>query len=114
MANLDVMYSSKSDEWATPQAFFDEINKEFNFNLDPCSTDENHKCEKYFTKAENGLEKNWGGYRVFCNPPYSEISKWVDRLDEIQKKIEVYEREKKELEAEYKEVSEFIGLEVAP
>lgn len=38
----------------------------------------------------------------------------LDRLDEIQKKIEVYEREKKELEAEYKEVSEFIGLEVAP
>ena len=53
--------------------------KEFNFNLDPCSTEENHKCEKYFTIAENGLEKNWGGYRVFCNPPYSEISKWVEK-----------------------------------
>ena len=61
MSNLDVMYSSKSDEWATPQKFFDEINKEFDFNLDVCATDQNHKCDKYYTSIENGLEKNWGG-----------------------------------------------------
>lgn len=24
MANLDVMYSSKTDQWATPQEFFNE------------------------------------------------------------------------------------------
>lgn len=77
MADLSVMYSSKSDEWATPQSFFDEINKEFDFNLDVCATDENHKCENYYTIQDNGLEKNWGGYRVWCNPPYSEIDKWV-------------------------------------
>ena len=72
-----VMFSRNSDEWATPQSFFDGIDKEFHFTLDPCSTDENHKCEKYYTMADNGLEKSWGGYRVFCNPPYSEIDKWV-------------------------------------
>ena len=78
MANIDVMYMSKSNEWATPQDFFDELDKEFHFNLDPCATDENHKCERYFTKADDGLSKDWGGYRVFCNPPYGrDISKWV-------------------------------------
>lgn len=61
MADLSVMYSSKSDEWATPQSFFDEVNKEFDFNLDVCATDENHKCENYYTIQDNGLEKNWGG-----------------------------------------------------
>lgn len=61
MSDLSVMYSSKSDEWATPQSFFDEINMEFDFNLDPCSTEENHKCEEYYTQEENGLSKNWGG-----------------------------------------------------
>ena len=58
---LDVMYMSKSNEWATPQSFFDELNKEFHFDLDPCATDENHKCERYYTKADDGLLQNWGG-----------------------------------------------------
>ena len=79
MANLTGCFSHKSDEWATPQALFDELNKEFNFNLDPCATKDNHKCDKYYTMQENGLTQNWGGCRVFCNPPYSQISEWVEK-----------------------------------
>jgi site-specific DNA-methyltransferase (adenine-specific) len=73
------LYSSNSDEWATPQEVFDSLDAEFHFDLDPCATDENHKCERYFTLENSGLEQNWGGCRVFCNPPYSEISKWVEK-----------------------------------
>ena len=58
---LDVMYMSKSNEWATPQSLFDELNKEFHFDLDPCATDKNHKCERYFTQETDGLSQNWGG-----------------------------------------------------
>ena len=47
---MDVHYSSKTNEWSTPQDFFDELDKEFNFTLDPCSTSENAKCAKYFTE----------------------------------------------------------------
>lgn len=61
MADLKGCFSSKSDEWATPQSYFDEINKEFNFNLDPCATEDNHKCDKYFTLENDGLSQNWGG-----------------------------------------------------
>ena len=61
MANLDVMYSSKTDQWATPQEFFNELNAEFAFDLDPCADEKNHKCETFFTKDENGLLKDWGG-----------------------------------------------------
>jgi len=76
--NRDLMFSSKTDQWATPQAFFDELNQEFNFNLDPCADEQNHKCERFFTVKENGLAQDWGGYRVFCNPPYgSAIKEWV-------------------------------------
>lgn len=53
--------SSKTDEWATPKSFFEELNKEFEFGLDPCATNENHKCDKYFTKEQNGLQQSWGG-----------------------------------------------------
>lgn len=64
------LMTSNSDEWATPQKLFDELNSKYHFTLDPCSTDENHKCKTYFTRADNGLEKSWGGYRVYMNPPY--------------------------------------------
>lgn len=77
--NTKVMFSSNSDEWATPQWLFDELNKEFDFTLDPCATEENHKVSSYLTKEDNSLEISWGGQRVFCNPPYSEIDKWVEK-----------------------------------
>lgn len=79
MANLDVMYSSKTDQWATPLDFFQELNTEFKFDLDPCADEENHKCERFFTKEQNGLLQDWG-CRVFCNPPYGkEIGAWVEK-----------------------------------
>ena len=76
---MKAYFTSNSDEWETPQTLFDELNEEFRFNLDPCATQSTAKCEKYFTADDNGLTHSWGGYRVFCNPPYSEISKWVEK-----------------------------------
>ena len=81
--NTEVMFSSKTDQWATPQYFFDELNSEFNFTLDPCADDYNHKCKKYFTKEMNGLSQSWKNERVFCNPPYGkEIGDWVKKCYE--------------------------------
>ena len=75
----NTMWSKQSDEWSTPQTFFDELNKEFHFTLDPCSTVENHKCEKFYTMQDNGLEKSWEGETVFVNPPYSKNKQWVEK-----------------------------------
>lgn len=76
----DAMFSSNTNEWATPQAFFDELNKEFDFTLDPCATPQNAKCARYFTKEVDGLAQSWRGETVFCNPPYGrDISKWVEK-----------------------------------
>ena len=73
-----VMFSSASNEWATPQDFFDKLNEEFGFTLDPCANAENRKCDKYFTKEQNGLVQDWGTERVYCNPPYGRgIGEWV-------------------------------------
>lgn len=76
---LQTIFSHNSDEWATPDDVFQELDKEFSFNLDPCATKDNHKCDKYYTMSENGLSQSWGGYRVFCNPPYSKIGLWVEK-----------------------------------
>ena len=82
-----VMFSSKTDEWSTPQDFFDELNKEFDFTLDPCATPENAKCEKYYTKEDDGLKQDWSGETVFCNPPYGRaIKDWVKKCYEESKK----------------------------
>ena len=59
--NTDVMFSSKSDQWATPIDFFKELDAEFHFNLDPAADENNHKCDTYFTVKENGLLQSWGG-----------------------------------------------------
>jgi site-specific DNA-methyltransferase (adenine-specific) len=49
----ETLWSSKSMEWATPQAFFDKLNEEFHFTLDPCADDINHKCDKYYTEDQD-------------------------------------------------------------
>lgn len=78
-----VLFSSKTDQWATPQSFFDSLNNEFHFDLDPCANEKNHKAELYFTKEDDGLSKDWSGHRVFCNPPYGRtIGKWVEKAFE--------------------------------
>lgn len=59
--NTEVMFSSKTDLWATPQSFFDQMNSEFHFNLDVCAIPDNAKCERYFSPEVDGLSQDWGG-----------------------------------------------------
>lgn len=75
------LMSSATDEWATPQGIFDELNREFRFTLDPCATAENAKCERFYTRERDGLqEAPWTGERVFMNPPYGrDIGYWVEK-----------------------------------
>ena len=76
--NTELMFSSATGEWETPQDLFDRLDALYHFNLDVCATPENAKCERYFTKEQDGLSKNWGGYCAWCNPPYGrEIGAWV-------------------------------------
>lgn len=83
MANIDVIYSSKSSEWETPQDFFDKLNDEFHFTLDPCCTEENRKCAAYFTREDDGLNRPWDSHVVFMNPPYGrEIGSWIKKAYE--------------------------------
>ncbi|WP_165820836.1 DNA N-6-adenine-methyltransferase [Pueribacillus theae] len=80
---MAVHFSSRSSDWETPQDFFDELDKEFNFTLDPCASHTNAKCDKYFTKEDNGLLQDWSGETVFMNPPYGrEIKDWVRKAYE--------------------------------
>ena len=81
--NKGVMFSSISNEWETPADLFKALNDEFMFTLDPCATKENHLCDKFYTKEDDGLSFSWKGETVFCNPPYGrDISKWVKKCSD--------------------------------
>jgi phage N-6-adenine-methyltransferase len=77
-STLTTMFSSASEEWATPGDFMEMLRRRFGpFDLDPAATPENAKAERYFTREDDGLKQSWEG-RVFCNPPYGRgIGDWV-------------------------------------
>lgn len=77
--NNDLMFSSKTDLWETPQEFFDEWDRRYHFTLDACALPENAKCKRYFTPEQDGLKQEWTGV-VWCNPPYGRgVGKWVEK-----------------------------------
>lgn len=77
--DTSLMFSSKTDLWETPKAFFNELDREFGFNLDVCALPENAKTTRYYTPEQDGLTQPWEGV-VWCNPPYGrQIGKWVER-----------------------------------
>lgn len=77
---INVSTSDEAQEWETPPYLFELIVKTYNVNLilDPCATDENHKCGCWFTKKENGLTRNWFG-NSFVNPPYVDVKIWIEK-----------------------------------
>lgn len=63
--NIRVHFSSITDNWSTPKEVYENLNKEFLFNFDPCPLG-----------GTNGLNVDWGT-STFCNPPYSNIKEWI-------------------------------------
>ena len=71
------LYSSRTEEWATPQDLFDRLDAVFHFDLDVCALPENAKCDRFFSPADDGLARPWEG-TCWMNPPYGRgISAWV-------------------------------------
>lgn len=64
---MAVHFSSKSDEWATPQELFDQLSKKYGpFDLDVCATHKNAKCRLYIT--EQGLFNKTDTIRTYPLP----------------------------------------------
>lgn len=81
--NTELMFSKKTDNWSTPKDFYENLNKEFNFDFDPCPLE----------SGENGLLVDWIG-NIFINPPYSNIKDFLKKglieLDKGNAKTLVY------------------------
>ena len=70
-----------NDKWITPKHIYDKLNEEFHFNFDPCPIAWN-ECDP------DGLTCEWGT-STFCNPPYSQTCKWIEKASIESKKNKV-------------------------
>jgi site-specific DNA-methyltransferase (adenine-specific) len=85
--NSTLMFSKASDEWSTPQEFYDALHAEFGFQIDAAATRETNKCAAYYGLDRGGLSSrpcygdalagNWFGGPHWCNPPYSKCREFV-------------------------------------
>lgn len=81
MINAGLM-SSATDQWPTPQDFYDDLDAEFHFETDVCADAANAKCARYFTVEQDGLAQEWTGV-CWLNPPYGrELLKWLKKAYE--------------------------------
>lgn len=85
MKDKKALFTSKSDEWNTPQYLYDHLNEIYNFELDPCTNGTNSKAPNFYTAEQDGLTKEWDKV-TFCNPPYSNIKEWVRKANEEYRK----------------------------
>lgn len=79
--NNALMFSSASDEWSTPQDFYEAYRAEFDLLVDVAATRENAKSPDYFGPdnvhpgKRDGLTADWSQFgtlsRCWMNPPYS-------------------------------------------
>lgn len=88
------IFTSKTNEWETPEKCFDAWDREFDFTLDPCGSRNRLLKSKgmitYFP-PNNGLEHDWDGEVVFINPPYSlkDCKIWCKKCFEQKDRAEV-------------------------
>jgi phage N-6-adenine-methyltransferase len=80
------LFSSTTEEWSTPNDTFYDLDADFHFVLDAAASDDNAKCDHYFTKEQDALQEDWTGFGgpVFCNPPYGRgiTGQWVKKAAE--------------------------------
>lgn len=67
----------------TPMWFYQVLQKHLRieFDLDVCAIKATAKCEFYYSlleRDEDALNLPWS-YENFCNPPYDDITPWVDK-----------------------------------
>lgn len=84
VTKLKVHYMSEKSDWETPTDFYNLLDEEFHFKLDPCCNIDNQKCEFGYTLKEDGLKMPWSPFgSVFMNPPYGkEIVRWMKKAYE--------------------------------
>ncbi len=79
---LDLPPLVSTDDWYTPPILFEQMGVEFDMDVAaPPGGVPWIPAKKYFTENDDGLAQPWEGF-VWCNPPYSAPTKWLDKMRE--------------------------------
>jgi phage N-6-adenine-methyltransferase len=81
--------AGRNDEWETPPDLFAALHSEFAFTCDVAATDANALCDYYETRETDGVAVEWGAgqyARVWCNPPYSNVTPWIEKAHDTQER----------------------------
>lgn len=84
MSGAAALSSPETTElWVTPDWLFRAASEILGpFDLDVCATAENAKCDRFFTRADDGLSRSWVDYdAAWMNPPYGrgELRRWLTK-----------------------------------
>ena len=73
--NKEIQGTRESDHYATPKKFYKKLNKEFDFDYDPCP----------LRSEVDGILTKWEG-NIYINPPYSNIEPFISKgIEELRK-----------------------------
>jgi len=75
----------------TPKDIWEDLCKEFNFTIDICASNENHLLERYYTKEDNALTKDWSGEIAYIHPLFdNNIGRFVKKAYETKNLTAVF------------------------
>lgn len=67
------------DDRGTRREFFDPLHAEHGFTIDAAASEANALLPRFWTREHDAIAQSWGGERVWCNPPYSDLEPWVEK-----------------------------------
>jgi phage N-6-adenine-methyltransferase len=71
------------DTWNTPDKLFRVLDNLYHFTRDASASESNTKVKDFWSIEDDALTKDWTKEIVFCNPPFSQLSKdekWVEKF----------------------------------
>jgi site-specific DNA-methyltransferase (adenine-specific) len=81
-----VVWQRESDEWEAPPTLFEFLDALYHFDVDVCSSAQNAKCRRFFSKDKDGLAQVWQPRHIhWMNAPYSEAGRWAKKAAEAAK-----------------------------
>lgn len=81
MAHYGTRTKNSKDVYETPIRVYAPWVERFRLNLDACATAANAILPDYIDPAQDGLTTKWAPRRPWCNPPFSQIGKWVEKME---------------------------------
>jgi phage N-6-adenine-methyltransferase len=93
MQNRIVVNNSEENPrncWRTPRELFERLHDIFDFTVDAAASRENALLRRFWTRQQDASLQDWRNERVFCNPPFAGIEKFLAKAPDAEVAVFVY------------------------